>query len=113
MPAGPLLALRALRDPDGLGVGSGAGGRKGAAEPAAVCVGLGSASCAGWRRRDRAAKEPGFPLIMRGESAEPVLPGKKLLLAPSFRFFGGGGVHSGGGLQLHVPLPLNLQQCQF
>lgn len=43
MPAGPILALPAPRDPDGPSVGFGAGVRKGAAEPAAGSFRLGSA----------------------------------------------------------------------
>ena len=81
MLAGPLLALRALRDPDGPGVGFGAGGRKGAAESAA-----GSSASARLPPRletpcpsTRAARVPTDSV--RG-SAEPALPGKKLLLAP-------------------------------
>lgn len=76
--ARPLLAQP---DPGGPSVGSGAGGRKGAAEPAAGSFGLGSAlSLAGDAVPDPDA-DGGAPGHVRG-SAELGLPGKKLLLAP-------------------------------
>lgn len=62
--ARPLLAQP---DPGGPSVGSGAGGRKGAAEPAAGLLRPWLSSVAGWRRRTRPRRRRGCPWSCAGE----------------------------------------------